>query len=103
MFDDPGFDEARRLCNIIADHLRRHGPFEPHRLPMDEMEYTTLPEVMAKLVGRWHPIKERQTEPAGSNWESGLGDSVMKHDPGRRRNTLNLEQKQGDPGRSLRE
>lgn len=53
MFDDPGFDEARHLCNIIADHLRRHGPFEPHRLPMEEMEYTTLPEVMAKLNERW--------------------------------------------------
>jgi fructose 1,6-bisphosphate aldolase/phosphatase len=72
MFDDPGFDEARRLCNIIADHLRRHGPFEPHRLPMDEMEYTTLPEVMAKLAGRWQPIDERQTEPAAGKWESEL-------------------------------
>ncbi|HXF61916.1 MAG TPA: fructose-1,6-bisphosphate aldolase/phosphatase [Caldilineaceae bacterium] len=53
MFDDPSFDEARRLCNVIADHLRRHGPFEPHRLPMEEMEYTTLPEVMDKLAARW--------------------------------------------------
>lgn len=56
MFDDPGFDEARRLCNTIADHLRRHGPFEPHRLPMDEMEYTTLPQVMAKLKERWEEL-----------------------------------------------
>lgn len=54
MFDDPSFDEARHLCNVIADHLRRHGPFEPHRLPMEEMEYTTLPQVMEKLSGRWH-------------------------------------------------
>ena len=53
MFDDPSFDEARHLCNIIADHLRRHGPFEPHRLPMEDMEYTTLPEVAAKLTDRW--------------------------------------------------
>lgn len=53
MFDDPAFDEARHLCNIIADHLRRHGPFEPHRLPMEEMEYTTLPEVMSKLEDHW--------------------------------------------------
>jgi fructose 1,6-bisphosphate aldolase/phosphatase len=53
MFDDPGFDEARHRCNAIADHLRRHGPFEPHRLPMDEMEYTTLPQVMEKLAERW--------------------------------------------------
>ncbi|MGD1996504.1 MAG: fructose-1,6-bisphosphate aldolase/phosphatase [Anaerolineae bacterium] len=56
MFDDPGFDEARRLCNVIADHLRRHGPMEPHRLPMDEMEYTTLPQVMEKLEGRWEEL-----------------------------------------------
>jgi fructose 1,6-bisphosphate aldolase/phosphatase len=58
MFDDPGFDEARRLCNTIADHLRRHGPFEPHRLPMDEMEYTTLPQVMEKLAERWEESPE---------------------------------------------
>lgn len=58
MFDDPGFDEARRLSNIIADHLRNHGPFEPHRLPMDEMEYTTLPQVMDALEGRWQKIPD---------------------------------------------
>ncbi len=56
MFDDPAFDEARRLTNIIADHLRHHGPFEPHRLPMDEMEYTTMPEVMEKLKARWEGL-----------------------------------------------
>lgn len=39
---------------------------------MDEMEYTALPQVMGKLTGRWRPIDERQTEPAASNWESGL-------------------------------
>jgi fructose 1,6-bisphosphate aldolase/phosphatase len=54
MFDDPSFDEARHMCNVIANHLRRHGPFEPHRLPMEEMEYTTLPEVMSQLTDRWH-------------------------------------------------
>lgn len=56
LFDDPGFDEARRLCNTVADHLRRHGPFEPHRLPMDEMEYTTLPQVMEALEERWEAL-----------------------------------------------
>ncbi len=53
MFDDPAFDEARREANLVANYYRRHGPFEPHRLSMDEMEYTTLPEVMQKLEGRW--------------------------------------------------
>jgi len=56
MFDDPGFDEARRACNILADQLRQHGPFEPHRLPMDEMEYTTLPQVREKLQARWEEL-----------------------------------------------
>lgn len=53
MFDDPGFDEARRTANMVADYLRRHGPFEPHRLPLAEMEYTTMPQLMKKLADRW--------------------------------------------------
>jgi fructose 1,6-bisphosphate aldolase/phosphatase len=58
MFDDPGFEESRRMCNILADQMRRHGPFEPHRLPMEEMEYTTLPSVMEKLQDRWGKLQE---------------------------------------------
>jgi fructose 1,6-bisphosphate aldolase/phosphatase len=54
MFDDPAFDEARREANRIADYLRRHGPFEPHRLPLADMEYTTLPQIGEKLEQRWH-------------------------------------------------
>ena len=53
MFDDPSFDEARHQANLTAEVLRRHGPFEPHRLPLDEMEYTTMPQVMRKLEGRF--------------------------------------------------
>ena len=56
MFDDPGFDRAREKTNELSDLLRRHGPFEPHRLPMEAMEYTTLPDVMKKLEGRWEPV-----------------------------------------------
>ncbi len=56
MFDDVAFDRARNLGNAVADYLRRHGPFEPHRLPMDEMEYTTLPEVMERSADRWEPL-----------------------------------------------
>ena len=59
MFDDPGFDEARRLSNTLANHMRSHGPFEPHRLPMDEMEYTTLPQVMDRLKDRWEPLTKK--------------------------------------------
>ncbi|UCF77921.1 MAG: fructose 1,6-bisphosphatase, partial [Candidatus Eiseniibacteriota bacterium] len=43
LFDDPSFDLTRQKANEIADYMRRHGPFEPHRLPPEEMEYTTLP------------------------------------------------------------
>jgi fructose 1,6-bisphosphate aldolase/phosphatase len=56
MFDDPSWDEARREANILADHLRRHGPFEPHRLPLEEMEYTSLPQVMKKVESRWEKL-----------------------------------------------
>jgi fructose 1,6-bisphosphate aldolase/phosphatase len=53
MFDDPGFDEARRQANRVASYLRQHGPFEPHRLPLEEMEYTTMPALAGKLADRW--------------------------------------------------
>ncbi len=47
MFADVAFDEARKEANRMANYMRRHGPFEPHRLGLHEMEYTTLPQVMA--------------------------------------------------------
>jgi fructose 1,6-bisphosphate aldolase/phosphatase len=54
MFADVSFDRARRVALDVADYLRRHGPFEPHRLPMDELEYTTMPALMKELADRWH-------------------------------------------------
>ncbi len=57
MFDDPSFDNARTEANQVADYLRKHGPFEPHRLPLDEMEYTTMPAVAAKMEDRWAPLE----------------------------------------------
>ncbi|RLT39179.1 MAG: fructose 1,6-bisphosphatase [Chloroflexi bacterium] len=53
MFDDPSYNNARQKANDISDFLRLHGPFEPHRLPLDEMEYTTMPAVAAKMASRW--------------------------------------------------
>ena len=53
MFDDVAFDDARRIANKAGEYLRRHGPFEPHRLPLEEMEYTTMPQVMKKLEKRF--------------------------------------------------
>jgi fructose 1,6-bisphosphate aldolase/phosphatase len=56
LFDDPAFDPIRERSARIADYLRRHGPFEPHRLPLGDMEYTTLPKVMEKLKGRFKKL-----------------------------------------------
>ncbi len=53
MFADKSFDRAREQTNIVADFMRAHGPFEPHRLPLEEMEYTTMPQVMKKLQRRF--------------------------------------------------
>ena len=57
LFDDPAFDEARRLAQLITDYMRRHGPFMPHRLGPEEMEYTTLPQVLKKLHDRFKPYE----------------------------------------------
>ncbi|GAB4390118.1 MAG: fructose-1,6-bisphosphate aldolase/phosphatase [Thermodesulfovibrionales bacterium] len=53
MFDDPSFDEARRKANEVANYMRRHGPFEPHRLGLEVMEYTTMPSLMKKFEDRF--------------------------------------------------
>ena len=57
LFDDVAFDETRRLAQQITDYMRRHGPFMPHRLGPEEMEYTTLPSVLEKLKDRFVEIK----------------------------------------------
>jgi len=56
MLADKSFNLARHQANEMADMMRRHGPFEPHRLPLEEMEYTTMPQVMKKLAGRFTPL-----------------------------------------------
>ncbi len=56
MFADVSFDLARKKANEVADYMRFHGPFEPHRLPLDEMEYTTMPQVAEKLRSRFKKI-----------------------------------------------
>ncbi len=57
LFADPAFEPARRQAAELADYMRRHGPFEPHRLPMDEMEYTTMPDLMEKHKGKWESVR----------------------------------------------
>ena len=56
MFRDAAFDNARQKALDIADVLRQMGPFEPHRLPLEEMEYTTMPQVMKKLKERFEDL-----------------------------------------------
>lgn len=57
LFDDPAFNYTRRVACEIADYMRRHGPFMPARLGPDEMEYTTLPQVLEKLKGRFRKVE----------------------------------------------
>lgn len=56
LFDDPAFDYSRQKALEVTDYMRRHGPFEPHRLPLGDMEYTTLPKVMNRLEDRFEDM-----------------------------------------------
>ncbi len=53
LFDDVAFDISRQRGMEMADYLRRHGPFQPHRLSDDQMEYTTLPKVLTRCKNRF--------------------------------------------------
>ena len=57
LFNDPAFDKARSKANDLADFLRLHGPFIPHRLGPEEMEYTTLTGVLDKLKDRFQKVE----------------------------------------------
>jgi len=56
-FADPSFDNARKQALDVADYMRTMGPFEPHRLHLEEMEYTTLPDVMRRLKERFTKLR----------------------------------------------
>jgi fructose 1,6-bisphosphate aldolase/phosphatase len=64
MLGDISFDRARQQALELADHLRRNGPFEPGRLPAEDMEYTTMPVVAERIAERWEPIEEPEPAPA---------------------------------------
>ncbi|HXX92328.1 MAG TPA: fructose 1,6-bisphosphatase [Planctomycetota bacterium] len=53
LFDDPAFEGSRRKAMEIADYLRRHGPFEPHRVPHDQMSNTAFPPLLARMESRF--------------------------------------------------
>jgi fructose 1,6-bisphosphate aldolase/phosphatase len=53
LFDDPAFDLARHEAVKFGSMLRSMGEFEPARLGPEEMEYTTLQQVLSKLKERF--------------------------------------------------
>ncbi len=56
MFKDVAFDYTRKKANKIAEYMRRHGPFEPHRLPEEDLEYTNLPKLQEKFRDRFKKL-----------------------------------------------
>ena len=61
---DISFDRARAQAPEMADYMRRNGPFEPGRPPMEDMEYTTMPQVAERMHERREPIEEPAPIPA---------------------------------------
>jgi fructose 1,6-bisphosphate aldolase/phosphatase len=53
LFDDVAFDITRQKGLEAMEYIRRHGPFMPHRLHTEDMEYTTLPTVLDKCATRF--------------------------------------------------
>lgn len=56
LFDDPAFSLARREAMRNACMLRNMGEFEPARLSAEDMEYTTIQQVLEKLGKRFKPL-----------------------------------------------
>ncbi len=56
IFKDIAYDYTRKKANKVAEYMRRHGPFEPHRLPEEDMEYTNLPKLQEKFKNRFSGI-----------------------------------------------
>jgi fructose 1,6-bisphosphate aldolase/phosphatase len=57
LFDDPAFALARHEAMQNACTLRNMGEFEPARLSAEEMEYTTIQQVLEKLGKRFKLLK----------------------------------------------
>jgi fructose 1,6-bisphosphate aldolase/phosphatase len=56
LFDDPAFSMARHEAISNGSMLRRMGEFEPARLSAEEMEYTTIQQVLKKMEKRFRPL-----------------------------------------------
>ena len=58
LFDDPAFSIARHEAIQNGCTLRRMGEFEPARLSAEEMEYTTIQQVLQKMEKRFTPLNQ---------------------------------------------
>jgi fructose 1,6-bisphosphate aldolase/phosphatase len=58
LFDDPAFSMARHEAIQNGSTLRRMGEFKPARLSAEEMEYTTIQQVLQKLKKRFIPLDQ---------------------------------------------
>ena len=56
----PAVGEVRE----IADYVRPMGRLEPGGLPMEDVEYATMPQVAESINERWEPIEEPAPIPA---------------------------------------
>ncbi len=56
LFEDPFWDVVRAKAVETALTLRSMGEFEPARLGHEEMEYTTLPQIIERLKPRFRAI-----------------------------------------------
>ncbi len=60
LFDDPAFALARHEAIQSGAALRRMGEFEPARLGPEELEYTSMTQVLEKLGKRFVPVQETE-------------------------------------------
>lgn len=73
LLEDPAFDRARQLASVVMDDFWRHRGCEPNRLPLADMENTTMPSVAARLADRWPPLPQAPTAaPAKGPWACPL-------------------------------
>jgi fructose 1,6-bisphosphate aldolase/phosphatase len=73
LFDDPSFDPVRKRAMEVVEYMRRHGPFEPHRVPHDQMANTPFPPLLARLEDRMVSLddKKRKKKHPASAAEDG--------------------------------
>jgi fructose 1,6-bisphosphate aldolase/phosphatase len=64
LFDDPAFEPVRRRAAEIAEYMRGHGPFEPHRVPHERLANTAFPPMLARLESRFVKVDDDRSSKA---------------------------------------